>query len=1109
MATNFNLTFTAMEVGLEDSAQTAANVGVALNGSAPFTIEAWVKFEALGLDLQILTQQGVCSFYVDAGQLVLVIGQNSAASDAAVSSVSDLGWHHVCVTYDGVATAAFFIDGARNRAASLPPPQTPPDNTAPTTVAVNMAGFVRMVRVYDQALSPSQVAANMYLLAPPVANVVAWLDFTQSPPQDLGPSALSITLNGSAQIVDATPSLCLDGLGFARPINDREVNPGGRQIDPYTVQAWVFPVASANPVQVVFSNADLASDVGMMLGLQYDAASDAFSVVSLRGANTAANQLVSQGTIPNGQWSNIATTFDGTTLRIYIGGTVDVNTALSSPIPLEQSDGDCLIGCGFTNDAPDGSTPFTGYIAQVLVWSAAQTQSQIAAAMQAPPAPGDQDVVAIYDFSVSPPRNSVSRRALGIAVDASMANQVSPVVTSTRPPRVDSRTTAAVPDTPLPDIADLCRRLRPRLDRAREADLRALDGTVHAPRLQAAWEEALGRAERGQLPFFVTSHRTARTLTLVCHSARGGRYVGAEIPVEEGDDECTVWTIGLVITVLLGILDLFGIYVKTPPGVTTLIRRSLTNSNVKKALAVLVLELSITNLMSVCSVLYDEGFLWAIVRELLSSLFIWSVLAFFGKCVLLFTPAGWIAYASSLAALALSIGTEILKKPTSCCASVSDKISVILKSVSFCHDPTGASNCALPIRKDATENVNVPEWDANKKEAKDSPAAYAIAPASLSTVTIRAKFVVVNSSTDPVVVSIKADDGGILGAVDPFTLTCGPGSQEFDQLIELTNQTFAPNKATRSARETPGGAAPPLRQTVYPVTRADVSWTWKYLAPGAVTYSDLLSTKHRIYTLLDIPTAPWSLAPNRDSLYLPWTAALDYACNWANGATDRTGAATNITQTVNAGLGLTYESVSGYGVYTATVWWESQFRLTDFLNFVQGVTPNPGSVVNCTDCASIVTTFANLLGCSLTETLLAGTYSPHIPPPQTTGFLCNEIITLGSTAWAYPFSPANAFVFHEVATEQDPMVFNHVYDACLQVDSSGDPWAWPTGTHTPALPVRMDFDTNPPPATYPIPTPYTAQTYRERLAQNSLAGVGACWQFGAWAGTRGGKRYFF
>jgi hypothetical protein len=226
---------------------------------------------------------------------------------------------------------------------------------------------------------------------------------------------------------------------------------------------------------------------------------------------------------------------------------------------------------------------------------------------------------------------------------------------------------------------------------------------------------------------------------------------------------------------------------------------------------------------------------------------------------------------------------------------------------------------------------------------------------------------------------------------------------------------------------------------------------------------------------------------------------LDQACLWAAGKLNPFDAAAAVTQAVNSNLGLTYDISHGASKYTQAVSSTSWFLCTAFLAFINQQPEGKGSVVNCTDCATIVSSFANLLGCQLAAAVMA---SPG-------GFLCNKIIAIGGGAvWNYPFPPANRFAYHEVAWTGAFKHGDQIFDACLLADHSGNPWDWtdPVLPHIPALPVNEIFTNHGIVPDLPIPTPVSMAGYRERLAQNSAKGIGCCAPIGPWPNARSGRR---
>jgi hypothetical protein len=389
---------------------------------------------------------------------------------------------------------------------------------------------------------------------------------------------------------------------------------------------------------------------------------------------------------------------------------------------------------------------------------------------------------------------------------------------------------------------------------------------------------------------------------------------------------------------------------------------------------------------------------------------------------------------------------------------------------------TGTVN-ALSIRQNFTTVVAVPEWLKGKTLPKSSPAAYSITAVAGKVITIQASFAADPGA--PATVDVRADGGGVLGAIDPTTISISGGASvpEFVTL-NLAHHQIGP----------PG------------ILKQDIQWDWFYKSTDG-TWVAMGSSSHRIYVVLDTPFLPWLQPPTppASETQLPWVDALDQACVWAAGKRNPVDAASAVTQAVNSNLGLTYDISHGATKYTQAVGPTSWFLCTAFLAFINRQPEGKGNVVNCTDCATIVSTFANLLGCQLAAAVMA---SPG-------GFLCNKIIAIGGgTVWNYPFPPANRFSYHEVAWTGAFKHGDQIFDACLLADHSGDPWDWtdPALPHTPGLPANENFTNHGEVPNLPIPTPVSMAGYRERLAQNSAGGIGRCVPIGARPNARGGRR---
>jgi len=185
-----------------------------------------------------------------------------------------------------------------------------------------------------------------------------------------------------------------------------------------------------------------------------------------------------------------------------------------------------------------------------------------------------------------------------------------------------------------------------------------------------------------------------------------------------------------------------------------------------------------------------------------------------------------------------------------------------LVAISFNHDSASLNADAINVRRNFTQGISVPECTVGKTLATDSPAAYAIKETQGNKITIKAKFTIFPKSAKA---EIKADGGGVLGAIDPqiVTFTNGVSVPEFVS-FELHHHTIA----------TAG------------IKLEDITWNWKFRCCGGAEWEPLQTTHHRIYIVLEEPKLPWKQQPFPDNQN-PWTEALDYVCVWAAALAER------------------------------------------------------------------------------------------------------------------------------------------------------------------------------------------------------------------------------
>jgi len=268
----------------------------------------------------------------------------------------------------------------------------------------------------------------------------------------------------------------------------------------------------------------------------------------------------------------------------------------------------------------------------------------------------------------------------------------------------------------------------------------------------------------------------------------------------------------------------------------------------------------------------------------------------------------------------------------------------------------------------------------------------------------------------------------------------------------------------------------PQNNTTTTVLSEDAEWQFKVKeingdttvswidanAPGQRPNTDTDKEKWlRLYTILDSPQAPWDAGDTGgDDKKQPWARALRWACDssWAGGAAGVTAAASGNTSGINGCGKFEYQSGSHY-VDGA----DGKFKLKECLDDLDAAGKEK---VNCTDCATMVMLFSNLVGAQLWASRMGDNFD------------CNEIIAIGAAGWAKP--PGGGYSYHEVGWTGACGDADKVFDPCLKVDGNGDPSVAP---RTPKLPTDMQFSDGGQGAPY---------VYRESLAKPGVDGYDKC-----------------
>ena len=375
-----------------------------------------------------------------------------------------------------------------------------------------------------------------------------------------------------------------------------------------------------------------------------------------------------------------------------------------------------------------------------------------------------------------------------------------------------------------------------------------------------------------------------------------------------------------------------------------------------------------------------------------------------------------------------------------------------LEAIAFNHDPTSATHDALNIRRNLAQPVIAPEWTRGASARfEDSVAAYALRETRGNALTIQAKFL--SSDLTLTRVEVRAVSGYSLGQW-PWNVSWpyfaawlqspGAGSSVLGD-VEARAVEFLPNGETEFVLF----ELPEHQLERYGIGLHRVVWRWQFRQHAGQPWTTFAQSQHRIYTVVAIPTAPWQQDGYPVNTQLPWTEVLDYACQWARGAATTERAAMRATYAVY-GLGpelLEYNCPNmGAPMYVSIDAGPPPyfFNCSAFLELLRGGVGR-GRYVNCSDCATIVSTFANVLGCDLSQSRMG--FFPQ-------GFSINPIVPIGAIRWELPCGFWSGFGMHEVAWDGQCTEDDNVFDACLVIDNDLDPTRAP---HSPLIPANIRF----------------------------------------------------
>jgi hypothetical protein len=364
-----------------------------------FTLEAWIHPEAKHEFDSILTKESGESSskfaYLMAdhnGQFASYYGKYAHSYYSPGEEIKRHIWTHVAIVDDG-ARIHLYLNGEEVESGPAYEIISTPSGElriGSSQILEDFIGRIDEVRIYGRALNQGEVANDMEApIQTPKAGPVAAYAFDEG--EEAGETVTDVTGDEhNATIEDGTRGdgrygggIEFDGGGGNECVSVPD-SPELRLSEEFTLAAWVHPTGGVFEDPVVVREAGGKDVFGLGLGSRKEFAAEGF-IGQGKGSEAAVG-----GEVRENEWTPVATTYDGSTIRVYEEGVlVAEKSALTPPL---TGEGPLKIGC----DGPDGQ--FTGGIDEVRVYNRALNGGEVAAVAETPLQTPKATPVASYSF---------------------------------------------------------------------------------------------------------------------------------------------------------------------------------------------------------------------------------------------------------------------------------------------------------------------------------------------------------------------------------------------------------------------------------------------------------------------------------------------------------------------------------------------------------------------------------------------------------------------------------------------------------------------------------------------------------------------------------------
>ena len=1043
-------TYFALRKSIQGSVTAENRLGSLLNGTAAFSVDAMVRVMELTTDKSVLKIEGIVDFGIhEDGVYVKLSGYPVIYSNRSQGALKADEWFHIGMTTDG-SRVSLYLEGNYNCCVFGQAAGANCNNSI--IIGDGFAGDIRHVRIFSECLDTDTMKKIMY---EPNLDIIplAWYDFTQNPAKEqIGNSRMSLK---DAHIKSFTSSICLKGNSYleVKAEDLADVRPGYYGTQQYSVQVHFKFVTGEDDVSERYSIlSDLPEYYIGGFNLYLERMEDGMHLCFAHAFDGIEwNTVVSKSVIRQGKWINAAVVFNVETATMYIDGKADCKKEELLP----AFDGDTgrmfLVGAK-RDDVTDGLKDyFAGYISQCDVWERALSDEEVQAYINREPDVDAEKRGFTLDIDNDGCFNAVTYNGVALGNHARVEEEVSDTLSGTFEV-LSLRQSVKEPlsETELSEIYEMC--LNQWIEHHTEQGMKC----------------------SSQMPYTVKAWKKEGTVYFVgCHN---GKTYTIGTMEEKGTSEVVIWWVELILMVIGGVCaTIFGVYIRTIRAkeiseISKMLYRNATLFNALKCIA--LGNITADSFLQLFTHLYKENVLLKILKILLSNIAFWSVFTICTKIGMMALGYGWAAIAVELAVLVVQVGIHIASYPdrddseeTMCTATLLEvKFSDLpLDGMGWktdnavnVWDVQGYSKGIINminilsylVIKNGKETKLLSEW---KRENMDSQtvAAYNVNN-NEGELVVSASFTFVNLCGQDITLSIWAE-GESFYKKSNYHEVFIPADQTFSGWLQFHFKDY---------RRLDG------------ISQIEERLVWKYNVNSVIWEIGRINVT--LYFIMSMPQQQWYGKAI-------WADALKYIIPKVINVSDMNDLYSRITIAINEEEQLLYD---GDSLYVGPRRGQKQFDLSLFLsNMFQreqsGEMATPYRV-NCTDCAAIVMSFANMLGGNL--------YCEWMKNKSgDSQFSLNPIIPIGNSGPA----DTEVFLYHETAMRHDGAdddsdnTVHKVYDASLKIK---------VPLYGYSLSVGMSFSQYTDEYVQKNPEGVQAgpDSYRECLCPKTKEGVGSC-----------------